>query len=105
MIRGGIELDSQLVREFCHRWKIVEFSVFGSILREDFRPDSDVDVLVEYEKDAEWSLFDVMQMRDELGEILGRNVDLLDRAGVETSQNRFLKREVLSTLERVHAAR
>ncbi len=105
MTMGGIELDSQAMRDFCARWKLTELSVFGSILRDDFRPDSDVDILVDFGADAEWSLFDVMEMREELCNILGREVDLIDRVGLESSQNRYLKKEIFSTLEQVIASR
>src|SRR5438874_11661219 len=104
MIAHGIDLNSEAIREFCHKWKIRELSVFGSILRDDFRPDSDVDFLADFVEDAEWDLFNHMDMEDELAEIVGRDVDLLTRFGVESSRNRFLKREILSHLERVYAA-
>jgi predicted nucleotidyltransferase len=104
MIAHGIDLDSEAIREFCHRWKVRELCVFGSILRDDFRSESDVDFLVDYDEDCEWDLSDLMDMRDELAGFVGRRVDLLTRAGVEGSSNRFLKREIFSTLERLYAA-
>ncbi|MFB3132666.1 MAG: nucleotidyltransferase family protein, partial [Rhodothermales bacterium] len=64
------EIDS-----FCQRWRVVELAVFGSVLREDFRPDSDVDVLVSFGPDARWSLFDFVTMQDELEALFGRPVD------------------------------
>ena len=67
---------------FCRRWKIVEFALFGSILREDFGEDSDVDVLVSFEPKAPWSLFDLIQMKEELAGIFGREVDLVEKEGL-----------------------
>jgi len=54
MVSRNIDIPMDRIEEFCRRWKIREFSLFGSVLREDFRPDSDVDVLVSFEPDAEW---------------------------------------------------
>ena len=61
-----IPIDQEKIAEFCQRWKITEFALFGSVLRDDFRPDSDVDVLVTFAPDAEWSLFDDVDMEEEL---------------------------------------
>jgi predicted nucleotidyltransferase len=105
MIAHGIDLNSEAIRDFCLKWKIRELSVFGSILREDFRPDSDVDFLADYEEGAGWDLFDHMDMEEELAGIVGRDVDLLTKYSVETSQNRFYKKEILSTAEPVFAPR
>jgi predicted nucleotidyltransferase len=60
------------IKDFCRKWKIKEFSLFGSVLREAFRPDSDVDVLVSFEEKVSWSLYDVVEMKDELKAIFGR---------------------------------
>lgn len=94
----------QKVEEFCRRWKIVELSVFGSVLREDFRPDSDVDLLVRFAPEARWSLFDRVRMERELGEILGREVDLVSRSAVERSLNWIRRQEILSTAQPLYAA-
>src|SRR5439155_13489690 len=97
MTRHGIELDSEEIKAFCRKWKIRELSVFGSILRDDFRPDSDVDFLADFDSSAEWDLCDHMDMEDKLARIVGRDVDLLTKYSVETSQNRFYKQGILST--------
>ncbi len=82
---------------FCRRWKIRELALFGSILRDDFGPDSDVDVLVEFDADAEWGLLDHIQMQQELQALLGREVDLISKRAVERSENWIFRQEVLST--------
>ncbi len=103
MIAHGIDFNSDAIRDFCRKWQIRELSVFGSILRDDFREDSDIDFLVDYEEDADWDLFDHMDMEEELATIVGREVDLLTRYSVETSRNRFYKKEILSRVESVVA--
>ena len=86
------------LRAFCARWRIAEFSLFGSVLRDDFGPDSDMDVLVRFAPDAAWNLFD---LRNELGVRFGRPVDLVDEAGL---RNPFRRHHILSTCEVLHAA-
>jgi hypothetical protein len=99
-----IDMDREAVAEFCRRWKIRELSFFGSILRDDFDEDSDVDVLVEFDPEAEPSLFDHMDMEEELSRILGRQVDLLTRRAVEDSTNEVRKRAILASAEPFHVA-
>lgn len=66
MTRSGIEVPHQIIQGFCAKWKIVEFSLFGSVLREDFWVDSDIDVLVQFSPEVSYSLFDLMHMQEEL---------------------------------------
>ncbi|HYK03407.1 MAG TPA: nucleotidyltransferase domain-containing protein [Thermoanaerobaculia bacterium] len=95
----AIEIDKARLRDFCRRWKITEFALFGSVTRpEEFRADSDVDVLVRFAPDAKWSLFDFVRAHDELAEIFGRKVDLVEREMVEESTNRFRKRSILRSV-------
>jgi Predicted nucleotidyltransferases len=101
MTKHGIDLASEAIQAFCRKWKITELSVFGSIVRDDFRPDSDVDFLVSWDESAEWDICDHLDMEEELGGILGRKVDLVSRSTIETSKNRFRKKEILSTAEPV----
>src|SRR5688572_16352173 len=108
MTGHGIDLDSSSIRDFCKRWKIKELSIFGSILRDDFRPDSDVDFLAKFEECpevAEYDLFDEIHMRDELSAIVGRQVDLVDRSVIEASPNPFVRAELLTTAQPVYAKR
>jgi hypothetical protein len=94
----AIEIDKDKLRDFCRRWKITEFALFGSAVRpEEFRDDSDVDVMVSFASDEEWSLFDHVHMRDELCDIFGREVDLLTRRAVEASRNPYRQRAILET--------
>jgi len=100
-----IELPEERIKVFCRKWKIVEFSLFGSVLREDFRPDSDVDVLVSFSPAARWSLLDIVEMEEELGRALGHRVDLVERSAVERSENYIRRRHILSSAEPVYVAR
>ena len=101
MSTSRINFSIHQVVEFCKRWQVTEFSLFGSVLRDDFRPDSDVDVLVSFNPTAPWSLFDLVTMQDELQKIFGRTVDLVEREGL---RNPFRKRSILSSREVIYAS-
>lgn len=96
-----IPVPQDRIRQFCQKWKIAELSLFGSALRDDFRPESDVDVLISFAKDARWSLYDWLDMIDELRGIFGRNVDLLSSRAL---RNPFRREQVLSAREVLFAA-
>ena len=89
---------------FCQRWKIRELAFFGSVLREDFKPDSDVDVLVSFAEDASWGLLDHIKMQYELEMLLQRKVDLLTKRAVERSLNPIRREAILSTVRVLVAA-
>ncbi len=93
-VQHDIPLDLRQVPEFCRKWKVREFALFGSVLRTDFRPDSDVDVLLEFEPDAPWSLLDWVSMREELTFLFGRPVDVVERAAI---RNPFRRRSILTS--------
>lgn len=93
------------IEEFCQKWKIVEFSLFGSALRDDFRPDSDVDVLVTFAPQVKVSLSDLINMEEELRDIFGREVDLIDRKSIERSENYIRRKHILNSLEVIYVAR
>ena len=99
----GMDLDSLEMRRFRRRWAIAELAVFGSVLRDDFRPESDIDLLVTFTPEAEWDLLDLLRMQDDAAAILGRPVDLVSRAGLEQSSNAIVRREVLGTSRVVYA--
>jgi predicted nucleotidyltransferase len=101
MKKAKVKIPRKKIAEFCQRWKIVEFDLFGSILREDFRPDSDVDVLVIFAPDAKIGLFDIVSMQKELQEIFNRDVDLIEKASLK---NPYRKREILETSQRIYAS-
>lgn len=89
------------IAAFCKRWKINEFSLFGSVLREDFRPESDVDVLVSFHPQAEWSLWDLIEMQEELEKMFGRKVDLVEK---EALRNPYRRHSILTGREVFYVA-
>ena len=95
-----IRINKQAVAGFCKKWKIVEMSLFGSILRDDFNPDSDIDVLVTFNPEAKWSLWDFPQMQDELKAIFGREVDIVEK---DALKNPFRRHSILTTRQVVYA--
>ncbi len=99
-----ITLPKEKINEFCRRRKITEFALFGSVLRDDFGPASDVDVLVTFASDAHWSLLDHVEMQEELKVLFGRNVDLVSRRGIERSRNPIRRRDILDSAEVIYAA-
>ena len=100
-----IEIPKEKIADFSRKWKIEELSLFGSVLRDDFRPDSDVDLLVTFSPDAEWSLLDHMAMEEELSAIFGRKVDLVSRRAIERSDNYIRRKAILETAQPYYVAR
>ncbi len=104
-INNQISIDDDRIVAACKRWKIIEFSLFGSILRDDFQPDSsDVDILVVFDPNARWTLLDLVNIEDDFKQIFGRTVDLVERASIEQSSNHLRKQEILSSLQVIYAA-
>ncbi len=99
-----IEIPREAIIAFCQKWQIVEFAMFGSVLREDFRPDSDVDVLVTFAPNVHWTLAQWLEMIRELEAIFGRKVDLVERHLVEQSPNYIRRRHILKNLESIYVA-
>lgn len=85
----------------CQKWQVKELALFGSILRADFRPQSDVDLLVRFDDAAQWSMMDIMQLKDELQDIFGRPVDLVEADAI---RNPFRKRAILGSKKVIYAA-
>ena len=77
-----IDFDRSRIKDFCHKWKATRMAFFGSDLRDDFRPDSDVDVMLAFNQNAHWSLFDIVDMKLELEGIFKRDVDILEEGTV-----------------------
>lgn len=82
---------------FCDRWGVASLELFGSVLREDFRPDSDIDVLVSFQPDANWGLLDHAAMEEELAGLFGRSIDLVSRRAVERSSNSIRRALILDS--------
>jgi len=99
-----IRLSEDALKAFCQHWKVKEMSLFGSVLREDFRPDSDIDVMVSFQEDAGWGLLELVRMKRELKALLRREVDLLTRKSIKQSPNWIRQQEILSTAQVVYVA-
>ena len=99
-----LQIDQVRIGEFCKKWKVAEFAIFGSALRPDFGPDSDVDVLVTFKPDSKRSLFDLVQMEEELKGMFGREVDLVSRQGIEASRNYLRRKAILGSAKVLYAA-
>ncbi|MBW4582874.1 MAG: nucleotidyltransferase domain-containing protein [Tildeniella nuda ZEHNDER 1965/U140] len=100
--RLGIS-HTQLVA-FCQRWHVAELALFGSILRDDFCPNSDVDVLVTYQPTSKRGLFEKMVMQEELQTLLHRQVDLVSRRAIEQSRNWIRRNNILNSAELIYVA-
>ncbi|MBI5960405.1 MAG: nucleotidyltransferase family protein [Chloroflexi bacterium] len=100
-----IKLPMEALEAFCRRWFIVEMALFGSALRDDFGPESDIDLLVTYAPEAERSLKNLIEMSEELEAILGRKVDLVNRAVITQSRNYIRRRAILESARTIYDAR
>ncbi len=98
-----LPIPKREIAAFCKRWKVVELSLFGSAVRSDFSPDSDIDTLISFSSQSEWSLFDHIQMKQELKELFGRDVDLITQRALEQSHNELLRAEILESTQVVYA--
>lgn len=95
----NIAVRADVLEALCRRWRVRELALFGSAVREDFSPESDVDVLVSFDEDAPWSLWDLITMQNELADLFGRPVDLVEREGL---RNPFRRRRILETRQVIY---
>ena len=98
-------LPTDQINNFCQHWKVIELALFGSILRDDFHADSDVDILITFSSDATWNLLDLVKMQQELENIFERDVDLIERKTIEQSHNWIRRQEILSTAQTIYVTR
>jgi uncharacterized protein len=101
----AIELPMDEIRDFCKKWQVLELALFGSILRDDFRPDSDIDILIAFSPTAKRGLTEILQMRDELQGIFHRKVDLIVKAAIERSENWLRRKNILESAQTIYVAR
>ncbi|HWA07559.1 MAG TPA: nucleotidyltransferase domain-containing protein [Ignavibacteria bacterium] len=93
---------NEKIQKFCKKWKINELSLFGSYITERFDSQSDIDVLIDYDLSLQYGFFELIEMKNELEDIYGREIDLLTRNGIEKSRNIFRKNSILNNLQRVY---
>ena len=98
-MKNNLLINRRKINRICQKWKIREFSLFGSILRNDFNKTSDVDVLVSFEPKSKLSLMEIVQIKDELKSIFGREIDIVEK---EAIRNPFRKQEILSSREVIY---
>jgi hypothetical protein len=102
--RLAADVPYELIRAFCQKWQIVELSLFGSVLRDDFGPESDIDVLVTFAAGTRHGFLDRYRMEKELRKLFGRKVDLIERRVIEQSDNYIRRRHILESAEVVYGA-
>ena len=105
VVKLDLPVDKASLDAFCRRWSVAELAAFGSVVRGDSGPESDVDLLVTFAPEARPTLFDLAVIQGELAALFGRNVDLATRAGVEASRNPLRREAILSSAQLVHATR
>lgn len=98
-----IELPIEKITKFCKHWQVIEFALFGSVLRDDFRCDSDIDVMVQFHPDTYPTFSTLDEMEAELKTIFRRDVDLVTRQGIESSRNYLRRQEILSSIQVIYA--
>ncbi len=100
----AITLPKEAIVNFCQRWKVEEFYLFGSVLRKDFNLNSDIDVMVQFDSDARWG-FEIVEMKQELEKIFKRKVDFMTKKSIEQSHNWIRKQEILKTAKLIYVKR
>ncbi len=100
-MNSQVQLNKDALATFCRKWRIRELSLFGSALRDDFGPESDLDFLMSFESDAGWDLWDLVAMREDLMSIVERDVDLVVK---EALRNPYRRKEILTNREVIYAA-
>jgi hypothetical protein len=104
-LQTRIPIDPAVLEQFCARWKIARLELFGSMLQGDFRPDSDVDLLVTFAPEAQWGLFDHARMEREISGLLGRKTELVSRHAIEASHNALRRNAILGSAQPIYVAR
>jgi len=98
----NISIPMDKIDQFCQKWSIVELSLFGSVIRDDFRPDSDIDILVKFADHAKITLFDLTDIKDELTKIFARKIDLISKKGIEASRNYLRKTRIINSAKVIY---
>ena len=96
-----IEIEDDVIMSLSRKYHIKELSFFGSILREDFSENSDIDILIEFIDNKEYSLFDIFKMKEEFEAELGKGVDIVEK---ESLRNPYRRENILKNLKVVYAA-
>ncbi|MFB0524915.1 MAG: nucleotidyltransferase family protein [Phycisphaerae bacterium] len=100
----NLGIGAEKIADFCRRWKISRLAIFGSAVQGELRPDSDIDLLVTFHSDADWTMFDHFTMEEELSCLFGREVDLVSIRALEENQNPIYRRKILDSARQIYAA-
>lgn len=103
-LQSRLGISPEQLAEFCQRWQVAELALFGSVLRDDFSADSDIDVLVLYQPTAKRGLFEKIRMQEELATLFHRDVDLVSKKAIEQSHNWLRRRNILDSAEVIYGA-
>jgi len=101
---GDVNVQVEILRQLCRKWKIHSLQLFGSARTGQLGPNSDIDLLAEFEADEQWSLMDLVRAQEEFSELFGRPVDLVDRKSLECSANPIRRDSILNSAEVLYAA-
>jgi len=101
IVEERLGVSTSRILDFCHKWQIAELSLFGSVLRDDFSAQSDVDVLVSFAESSRWTLWDYMEMKEELEKVFGRSVDLVSQRALK---NPYRRQTILASKRTLYAA-
>jgi len=101
---GPLSVDDEALKALCEKWGIAELAVFGSVLREDFGPESDVDLLVSFRPSVRFRMLTFGEMEAEFSTLFGRRVEAVERAAVQENPNWIIRREILDSAQLLHVA-
>ncbi len=99
-----VAIPQQKLNALCQQWSIQKLEVFGSALRDDFRPDSDLDLLVTFDQAAQRSAFEHLEVQEALEELFERPVDLVSKRAVEESRNWIRRKAILEHTESIYGS-
>ena len=103
-LKSRLKLSADQIVEFCQRWQVRELALFGSVLRADFRHDSDIDILIAYSPEANNGLLARVRMKNELETLCGRDIDLMTKKSIEQSPNRLRRYNILDSAQVIYVA-
>ncbi len=101
----NINLETEKIKQICQQWQIEELALFGSVLREDFNPTSDIDVLVSFAESAQITFFDLDTIEQQLSKLFNRSVDVVTKRAIEQSHNWIRKKNILENAQIIYEQR
>jgi uncharacterized protein len=104
MLKANIDIKNGEIEKFCKKWGIKEFSIFGSALRDDFKPESDIDIVIDFDENKVYSLSECIQMESELKVIFNHKVDLIWKRSIVNSENYIRRKHILDSVEVLYVA-